>query len=408
VTAEFSMPEQPGDSAAALRFERSPNAATAAYSLIPISLRTLIPTTATGGSFTGTLTGGNSRPDVGPTQTFAFDVPAGVGNMSLVLEIPDNGYLLEGLLVDPHGVQLSVAANQDPITGSAQFGMQLAHYNPEPGQWKFVLLQNFTSSGNQTSLPFTARLGFNTAQVAASGLPDAASVKLSASAKPVAVPIQITNTGTTTQLYFADARLSSPTLIELPDQPGCSPATTLPGACGLFFVPTQASTVSFAAQSVAPITMDAFNDVGTGVGGTVSPDVYSMKVAPDTVIASFGAPEVPYSAWISEPSLIGPYKAAGTPTEPVTLGAFAFALPFDPAVSADSGDEWADLTLGTSTFNPLILAPGQTGTITLTVTPDAKEVGSTVTGFVYVDTFSLTVFTGDEVVRLPYSYTIVK
>jgi hypothetical protein len=34
--------------------------------------------------------------------------------------------------------------------------------------------------------------------------------------------------------------------------------------------------------------------------------------------------------------------------------------------------------------------------------------GKTVTGFIYVDTFNKVVFTGDEIVSLPYSYTVTK
>lgn len=72
----------------------------------------------------------------------------------------------------------------------------------------------------------------------------------------------------------------------------------------------------------------------------------------------------------------------------------------------DSGDVWQDLTFGTNTFNPLILAPGQTGTIKLTITPDPSQVGQTVTGYIYLDTFNNTVFTGGEVARIPYTYRI--
>jgi hypothetical protein len=79
---------------------------------------------------------------------------------------------------------------------------------------------------------------------------------------------------------------------------------------------------------------------------------------------------------------------------------------FDSAIAADSGDLWADFTFSTNTFRPLELAPGATGTINLVITPDSTQVGQTITGFVYIDTFNLTVFTGDEVVRIPYSYTI--
>ena len=81
--------------------------------------------------------------------------------------------------------------------------------------------------------------------------------------------------------------------------------------------------------------------------------------------------------------------------------------PFDAAISASSGDIWADLTLGTATFTTgLIVASGANGTITLTIAPTAAQVGHTVSGYVYVDTYSSFVGTGDEVVRIPYSYTV--
>jgi hypothetical protein len=285
--------------------------------------------------------------------------------------------------------------------------LQLSHNNPQPGRWKFVLLQNFTISGNQTSLPFTARIGFNTARISAPKLPNAASDALSASGPAVTIPISVTNTGATTQLYFADARLNALSVNQLTEQ-GCSTVKTLPGACGLFLLPTQVSTAAFVAQSTVPITMDAFNDAGSGVGVTGSPDIFAKTVAPDTEAAIFSEPEVPYSFWVISPSLTGPFGPAGAPTEPVTTAAFVLTHTFDPAVSADSGDMWADVTLGTKTFKPLVLTPGQSGTINVTITPDAKQVGNTVTGFIYVDTFNNVVSTGDEVVRLPYSYTVTK
>ena len=406
VTAEFTMPAEPGDSAAAIRFNHSPNASAANFPEIPVTLRTLIPTGPTGGNFTGTLTGGNARPGAGPTQTFVFDVPSGVNDMSLNLEISDNGYLLEGLLVDPNGMELSVQPNQDPINGSAQFALSLSRYNPQPGRWNFVLLQNFISSGNQTSLPFAARIGFNTAQVTAPKLPNSAGVKLSATGAPVIVPIHVTNTGALTRQYFADARLNTVTAQQLPPQHCGSGVTTLPGACGAFILPTQVSTAAFVAQSPVPITMDAFSNVGTGVGGTGAPDIFAKRIAPGTVAALLSEPEVPYSTWLVSPSLIGPYGPGGAPTEPVATAAFVLMQAFDSTISADSGDAWADLTLSTNTFNPLVLTPGQSGTINLTITPSKSEVGNTVSGFIYIDTFDFNVFTGDEAVRIPYSYTV--
>ena len=110
VRANFTMPSQPGDTAAALRFTSTSTNSVANLPEVPVTLRTLIPLGPTGGSFTGTLTGGNGRYGAGPTQTFEFDVPGvatsnsngpndgstGPSNMSLNLHIADDGYACRG------------------------------------------------------------------------------------------------------------------------------------------------------------------------------------------------------------------------------------------------------------------------------------------------------------------------
>jgi hypothetical protein len=407
VTADFFMPSEPGDVAAGLRFletEADDGGGNHGLPEIPVSLRALIPVGPSGGTFTGTLTGGNGRPGAGPTQTFEFDVPAGVHDMSLVLQIPDNGYLLEGLLVDPHGMQLSVEPNVDPF-GNVQYALQQFHDHPQPGRWRFILVQDFYSSGNQTSLGFSARIGFNNAQVTASGLPTSPNTKLSASGTPVTATISVTNTGAISQAYFADARTAKLGVAALPGGL-CAASATLPGTLDCYNVPPQVSTVEFIAVSTSPIQMDAFNDVGYLVGGTGNPDIFAKQVGPGTVIASLTEPEIPYGLWLVAPALIGPYGPAGAPTTPVATSAFALMKPFDAAISADSGDYWADLILGTSTFNPLLLGSGAQGTITVTITPDSSQVGQTISGYIYIDTFNPTVGTGDEVVSIPYTYTV--
>ena len=117
---------------------------------------------------------------------------------------------------------------------------------------------------------------------------------------------------------------------------------------------------------------------------------------------------MPYGTWIETASLIGPYGAGGAPTELVKLSAAAIMQPFDGAFSADSGDLWANSVLGTHTFRPLILAPGQSGSINIAITPDQTQVGKTVSGFLYIDSYSDETGTGDEIVRFPYRYTIAR
>ena len=400
--ADFFTPSEPGDLAAGIRFSEAGGANPLPE--IPVTMRTLIPVGPTGGTFSGTLTGGNGRAGAGPTQTFQFDVPENVKSMSLVLPVSDNNYLLEGLLIDPQGMQLAVDLNLDPF-GAPQYALQLFHKLPQAGRWSFVLLQNFTSSGNQTALPFTARIGFNNTEIVATGLPNNPGIRLSASGAPLTVTIDVINSGAITAEFFADARTAAMTDISLALQP-CAAATTLPGTCGLFYVPPETKGIAFTAKSSVPIQMDAYNDTGFNVGGTLSPDIFAKKAGRNTVVATLSEPEIPYGTWIEVPALIGPYGAGGAPTESVAMSAVATTKGFDEAVSADSGDLWADLTLGTSTFNPLVLPSGEEGTITLTITPDPSKVGQTISGYVYVDTYNSYASTGDEVIRIPYSYTI--
>jgi hypothetical protein len=404
ITAEFLMPSTPGDRTAAIRFETSPSATATDFPEIPLSLRSLVPTGSSGGNFSGILTGGNGRPGVGPYQTFAFDVPSGVKDMSVDLKISDNGYLLGGQLVDPNGMFLSMGSSSDPWDDSPQFGMTLSHYNPQPGRWKFLLVQDFVSSGNQTTLPFEAHIGFNVARISAPTLPNDAHVTLSASAAPVIVPIQVTNTGSLDKVYFADARLNTSSPLQL------LPYffnNSLPGGYCNFIVPTQTRSAAFVAQSNVPIDMEAESFSDTGIAFySLSPDVYAHPIAPNTVAATLHAPEIPYGFWFTPSTVAGSFGAAGAPTAPLTTSAYVLAKDFDLAVTPSTGDFWLDANSNFSTFTPLILAPGASGTINLSIAPDPTRIGQTISGFIYIDTMDFTVNTGDEVVGIPYSYTV--
>ena len=401
-TASFFTPSDPGDLAAGIRL--TANDGTYAMPSIPVTIRTLVPIGPTGGSFSGALTGGNARAGAGNAQTYEFIVPPGVKDMSLTVPVADNNYLLAGFLVDPQGMQLSVGVNLDPF-GAPQYGLQHFHYNPQPGRWRFLLVQTFNSSGNQTSLPYTGRIAFNQAKVSAVGLPTHASTKLSASGKPLQVEIDVINTGLLTAAYFADARLTTNVVQSLTSQPNCAAVTTLPGTCGQFLLPTQVTKVQFTARSGTPIQMDAYNFTGFAVA-TGNPDLWAVKSGKNTITASLTEPEIPYGAWYAVPSEIGPYAAAGAPTKDVKITSSVVMKAFDSAVTADSGDVWADVTFGTNTFNPVVIAPGEAGAINLTITPDPSLVGKTVSGYVYIDTYNPNVSTGDEVVRIPYIYTV--
>ena len=87
-------------------------------------------------------------------------------------------------------MQLSVAPNQNPINGSPQFALQGVALQSSAGSLEVHPVQNFTSSGNQTGLPFSRRASASISQkISAAGLPNSATVELSASA-PVVVNVQ--------------------------------------------------------------------------------------------------------------------------------------------------------------------------------------------------------------------------
>jgi hypothetical protein len=394
VTAKLSAPSTPGDSAVALRLHDA--SSDRMYAEIPFALRTLVPVDSTGGVFTGRLTGNNGRAFEQATSTYAFDVPYGVTDLALGLQISDSGYQLVGNLVDPNGMVLAAESNLDP-TGARQSALQLFRSNPAAGRWRFVL-QELQASGKQPSIDFTARISFNAANISAPGLPTGGA-NLSVSGGTLSVPVSVTNTGALAKAYFADARVDALAEVTLPTG-SCSTATTLPRFCATVAVPPRARKVRFAAQSSVPITMEETFFAG-------GPDL-GARPSGDGVVGAILEPEVPYNTWFLQPLELGPFGSSGAPNADVTVTVTARMQPFDTAVRADTGNKWLDLAQGNTSYKPLVLAPGATGTINLTFTADASKIGTTVNGFVYVDTYNNNDFsqTGEEVFTLPYSYTI--
>jgi hypothetical protein len=135
------------------------------------------------------------------------------------------------------------------------------------------------------------------------------------------------------------------------------------------------------------------------------PDVLAFPVdkAGKTVAAALAAPEVAPGFFFGLPEATGPFTTGTTGT--VNLAAAANTNPFDSAVTSTSGDVWAQSVNPNAPYSPLTLGPGQTGTITLIITPNAHK-GTVVSGFIGVDTLSLATGSGDELVNIPYTYKV--
>jgi hypothetical protein len=61
--------------------------------------------------------------------------------------------------------------------------------------------------------------------------------------------------------------------------------------------------------------------------------------------------------------------------------------------------------LNAPAFNPVTVKPGKTGTLKLTITPSGHP-GDVVHGTLYVDAFSSFLFFGNELLAIPYEYSV--
>ncbi|HXM54483.1 MAG TPA: S8 family serine peptidase [Candidatus Dormibacteraeota bacterium] len=401
-TGSFSvtvrLPAQPGDQGARLVL----GTGSADDGSIPITLRSLVRLNSSGGSFQGVLTGGNGRPIFGgQVLSFQFDVPGGKKSLNLALNLRDPNYNLTGFLVDPQGEALDIQSTA-PITGGGSVAftnaMQFFQRTPQKGRWSAIFALNAPLTGQNLREPFTGAISFGAGAASATGLPHSASKVLPAGV-PVTIPVQVTNNGNSQKAYFVDPRLNQRGALPLL---GLNPTSvTVPIVGGepqpAFLIPTDSDQLVIVANGSEPIQMDVNPNFG-------DPDIEGLSFA-NASVAVDTAPEVTPGAWFALPTQVGPFGATGSSPSVVDTAAAVDANLFDAAVTSDTGSLWLLAVDETAPFSPLILDPGQTGTITVTITPNAAR-GTVVRGALEVDTFNPNTLSGDEVIALPYVYRV--
>jgi hypothetical protein len=392
-----TMPSAAGDTAHDVVVSDSSGDST----VVPVVLRSLVPTDAHGGTFDGTLLGGNGRQFVGQTDTFQFDVPQRAKSLSVSLSWPDNaGTEAIGWLIDPNGTLLGSASSQyvDPNTGATTrtHGLEAFAISPQAGRWKFVVTVTSPVGGTVLSTPYHGVVSFDPPQIQATGLPDGRKVR---GGQPITATVRVTNTGPGTMDVFADPRRTdrseTDSLLPL-----FAPATVpLPGTnVPNFLVPTQTDAVLGAAQGSRPIVLE----MGFGALGEGDPDVLGVSQGNDASAFFAGPPELSNGTWFLAPSLRGPFDAPASGT--ATVGMLAHTKAFDRNADSTTGDWWRVLIDG-SNYTPLQLGPGESGTMTVTFTPQGVR-NERVRGVLYVDDFSLRTLSGNEEMAFPYSYRI--
>ncbi len=391
-------PASPGDEAASILFSTGFNAYT---TTIPVTLRSEV-NVAAGGTFSGTLTGGNGRdPGQGQIAYYEFNVGAGVNDITTNVALTnDAGDPVGAYLVDPNG---NIAGSgQNSTNGSNSTNLTAWAVNPIQGTWTLIIDFARPIVGDEVSQPFTGNIAFNAVDVSAAGMPDSASTTLPAG-QPVTVPVSITNNGTAPEDFFVDPRLSSSqsaTLAPFSQASGLS----LPLVVGSpeWFMPTEASSVSVSATASLPIMFDYQPATG-------DPDLASSIGTSPSGAYTSPAGNLSNGFWEATPSEIGPYEAPA-PAGTVSMAMEATFQAFDPAMTSSTGDlEQAAINPAT-TFSPVVINPGQTATVNVTITP-AAATGSVVSGTLYVDDFLTDVPAygqqgSDELAAIPYSYTV--
>jgi hypothetical protein len=211
---------------------------------------------------------------------------------------------------------------------------------------------------------------------------------------PVTATIRITNTGSVRTDFFADARVNGKTQQVLLGSDANDVGLPLSlDAQPNWFVPTNTDAFTVLAKGTVPITTEISYFAG-------DPDVLGGS-AGNLSAARVTAPELAPGFYFDLPEPTGPFGATGVASgASVDLAGIADTNPFDANVSASTGDLWAESVDDTASYTPLSLAPGQTGTITLTFTSPGHS-RKVVRGFIDVDTFSLG---GDKVMTIPYAY----
>ena len=369
---------------------------------IPIVVRSLIPLTGAGGGFSGSLTGGGDSFGGGQQFTYQFRLPRGTPELDLGVRLADPNYNVIGFLTDPNGQPLddqstAVFDASDNLLGYGPT-LQFFRTNPSRGLWTLTLLVFGPVDGTHLSEPFTGAISFAPPQVSAVGIPTSRRTVLRRG-RPVTATVQVTNTGNSRKDFFLDPRLDqrAPQLLLGSDAnavPLPLSLTTQPN----WLVPPGTNAVLFAARGTVPVTLEA----SAGFG---DPDVEGPSFGNASVTA-VKAPEVAPGLFFGLPEPIGPFGATGLPAgQTVDLAAIANTYRFDPAVASSSGDVWAESVDPAATYTPLSLAPGQTGTIQVAITPNGRR-HQVVRGFLGVDTFNLFTDSGDEVQVIPYTYRI--
>lgn len=405
VVAAIPAPNRAGDTSDALTLTGS-----GPTTVVPITLRTLVPLNKHGGSFRGAFTGGNGRAGVpNPGVWYDFDVPRGAPSLSVGFTVTgDTNQQLYGFLIDPNGEPVSEKTNAR-ADGSLVAGLQLTHVKPQAGRWRLAVAVFGPVSGSALRTPYRGTISLDAAAVKVAGVPNSAGVRLPAGT-PVTTTVRFTNRGAADQAYFLDGRLAGRTTLPLVVDNADFSITDAPlGRFPAARVPTESDSLHVAATGdgpfnfeVSPFPADHVEDLAF----EGDPDRIAGPVGTSPAV-TVSDPIVAPQTWLALPTIGGgPFTDAGAGTVNMHFTASAHTRPFDPAVTSASGDPLlAYVTAGAPAATPVSVESGASGSIRLTITPTGAA-GTVVRGTLFLDAIDPITGSTDEVAAVPYAYTV--
>ncbi len=418
VTLTVPTPATPGDQSGSIVLTSTAKQPSfSAVTTVPVTLRSLVPSTTD--TFTGTLTGGNGRAaSTGQTAYYQVMVPPGLPALNMNVSTPNANNSMLAELIDPvTGEAASTASNAllgvgigGGFVSTPTLGTQLHVLNPDPGLWTIIVDFYGQVSGTATSQPFTVTLDTAPVAATAAGLPDSPGTVLAAGT-PVTVDVKVTNSGSSPEAYFTDGRLDQSTTLDLSSLTSSSVKVPITGTPPLYLVPSHTTSLTATASSTVPIFFDYFWNFGDPDLISSSPPTSSMATG------SFTSSHVVDGQWGITPFQVGPDGKNGVPPVTVQTSLTATTNAFDPAVTSGTGDIWLGSVQPGAGVNPVVVMPGQTVTIPVTITPSGPA-GSTVSGTLYLSDASLITGAastngfpglspqGSDVAAFPYTYKI--
>ncbi|MGH2857286.1 MAG: hypothetical protein ACRDMJ_07350, partial [Solirubrobacteraceae bacterium] len=319
----------------------------------------------------------------------------------------DNVYATTSTVIDPTTGK-PVLVTTDHYTG----GLEAFDANPQPGVWRWVVDVVNPVGGQVLSAPYTGQIGFTPPPVQVSGLPQGHGAALQPG-QPVTATVQVTNPGPGTEQFFLDPRTYDRQPFSLvsvtPDQNITLPVPDTQNP-PIYLMPTETNAVGAFVRATQPVTFDF------GFGDPDLAAIHSGNLAAGYVLG-----QATPGLWDIAPDELGPFDGPA-PAGTASAGMIALTRGFDTSAATSTGDpEDQAVNPTAAAYTPLILGPGQTGTMTVTFTPPASSSsasgdersqwfghgwGHGVQGTLFVDVFDNMFGIAGETEAVPYSYRV--